>query len=159
MLAALEAQDAGARRAAVLAFVAARIVVGDAVLQPFAARLSPMHAQLVQVRRVLMPLASMGCSESVGSQCCGSACLQTWCVSCHCRIAVPEAGILANKHEACCCLVGSVWLGQASQVRHNLVLLHQHVHPSAGQLFCRVLWSCAAGQIQEGSQCVGRLCI
>ena len=32
-----------------LAYVAVRIVVGDAALAPYAAGISPMHAQLVQV--------------------------------------------------------------------------------------------------------------
>lgn len=82
VLGALEAQDAGARRAAVLAYVAARIVVGDAALEPFAARLSPMHAQLVQVRPLCCSDASLGVISGRMGACRAAAIVQTSAV-CH----------------------------------------------------------------------------
>ena len=49
LLCALGARNASTRRAAVLAYVAAHIVVGRQAVGPWAMQLSPMQTQLVQV--------------------------------------------------------------------------------------------------------------
>ena len=49
LLEALSSRDASARRAAVLAYVSAHIIVGPGAMGAWAAQLTPMQTQLVQV--------------------------------------------------------------------------------------------------------------